>query len=115
MNNNFEEIKVVANEECERLLKIFLSIKNKFLLNYSVPDALRDIYRRNLVDGDFILLYYNCIANFNLNEALKTYIQRKTCKDGKYNVMTKIYKKLPTAHYLRSVEDEIVIVVNKET
>lgn len=85
------------------------------IIIFSVPDALRDIYRRNLVDGDFILLYYNCITNFNLNEAIKSYIQRKTGKDGKYNVMTKIYKKLPTAHYLRSAEDEMVVVLNKET
>lgn len=68
-----------------------------------------------MIDGDFILLYYNCIANFNLNDALKSYIQRKKGKEGKYNVMTKIYKKLPTTHYLRSEEDEIILVINKET
>lgn len=85
-----------------------------FYLNYiSVGDALRNIERMNLIKGDFILLNCDVIANFKLEKAILQHKMKK--KENKANIITKIYKRLPFGHALRTNDDDVAIIADKNT
>lgn len=74
---------------------------------------MREIHTRKVIDEDFILLPYNTVANFNIIDAMQAFFKRKD--ETKSNILTKIYKILPTNHYLRTMDDEYALIINKET
>ena len=67
----------------------------------------------NLIKGDFILVKCDVVANFKLEKAILQHKMKKT--ENKANIMTKIYKRLPYGHPLRTDDDDIAIVVDQYT
>ena len=53
-------------------LKLFSSI-----FVFSFGDALRFLHTRNLIQTDFLLIPFNVIANFSLEEVWNMHIKRK--------------------------------------
>jgi hypothetical protein len=89
-------IKVVSSEDCN-----------------SVGDALREIYRMNLINADFILLDCAVISNMKIQGALNEHSKRM--KESKNNIVTRIYKVASSLNYMRTNEDDTVYVINRKT
>ena len=64
----------------------------------------------NLIKGDFILLSCDVVANFKLEKAIIQYRAKR--KESKSYIMTKIYKRLPFGHALRTNEGDIAVIVD---
>lgn len=80
---------------------------------FSIGDALRNIERMGIIRGDFILLRCDTVANFKLEKAITHHKMKKA--ENKTNIMTRIYKKLPYGHPLRTEDDDIAIVIDQYT
>ena len=76
-------------------------------------DALRNIERMGIITGDFILMRCDLVANFKLERAIVHHKMKKT--ENKANIMTRIYKKLPYGHPLRTEDDDIAFVFDQYT
>lgn len=78
----------------------------------SVGDALRELKDMQLVQGDFVLMHCETIANFNILPALQLHFSKKGKReDGKINVLTKIYRKIGVNDPLRTELDDAVICI----
>ena len=68
---------------------------------YSAGDAMRDIYTRGLVTGDFILVMGDLVSNINLDEVVRVHrARRKVNKDA---IMTMVVKEAAVEHRTRCV------------
>ncbi|KMT14763.1 hypothetical protein BVRB_4g075290 [Beta vulgaris subsp. vulgaris] len=82
----------------------------------SAGDALRLIYERNVIHGDFVLITGDTVSNMSLAEALQEHKERK--KKDSNAVMTMIIKKSkPSAitHQSRLGTDELFMAINPDT
>lgn len=96
----------------------------------SLGDALRDIDGKSFIRGDFILLSADVISNVQLVPILekhrysltfqngnhfssnKCITNRETRKVDKGTLMTHIFRKTFPGHRSRSLEEEVVLVIN---
>ena len=66
---------------------------------YSAGDAMRDIYTRGLVTGDFILVHGDLVSNIHIDEVVRVHKERrKTNKDA---IMTIVVKEAGVQHRTR--------------
>ncbi|KAL2941519.1 putative translation initiation factor eIF-2B subunit epsilon [Bienertia sinuspersici] len=82
----------------------------------SAGDALRLIYERNVIHGDFVLITGDTVSNMSLVEALQEHKERK--KKDSNAVMTMVVKKSkPSAitHQSRLGTDELFMAINPDT
>ncbi|KIK59771.1 hypothetical protein GYMLUDRAFT_44223 [Collybiopsis luxurians FD-317 M1] len=80
---------------------------------FSPGDAMRDIYTRGLVTGDFVLVMGDLVSNIRIDEVVKVHKERrKTNKDA---IMTMVVKESGAKHRTRSKADSAVFVVDSET
>lgn len=82
----------------------------------SAGDALRVIYERGVIRGDFVLISGDTISNMSLKDALQEHMDRK--KKDPLAVMTMIIKHSKPSiltHQTRLGNDEIVMAVDPET
>ncbi|PAN08511.2 hypothetical protein PAHAL_1G441300 [Panicum hallii] len=82
----------------------------------SAGDALRVIYERGVIHGDFILISGDTISNMSLKDALQEHMDRK--KKDPLAVMTMIIKHSKPSiltHQTRLGNDEIVMAIDPET
>ncbi|KAJ3504968.1 hypothetical protein NMY22_g17742 [Coprinellus aureogranulatus] len=80
---------------------------------YSAGDAMRDIYTRGLVTGDFILVHGDLVSNIHIDEVVKVHKERrKTNKDA---IMTIVVKEAGVKHRTRSRGDSPIFVVDRDT
>ncbi|KAJ4715515.1 translation initiation factor eIF-2B subunit epsilon-like [Melia azedarach] len=82
----------------------------------SAGDALRLIYERNVIHGDFVLISGDTVSNMSLTQALQEHKDRKK-KDDKA-VMTMIIKQSkpsPITHQSRLGTDELFMAIDPNT
>ncbi|KAF5315880.1 hypothetical protein D9611_004610 [Ephemerocybe angulata] len=80
---------------------------------YSAGDAMRDIYTRGLVTGDFILVQGDLVSNIQIDEVVRVHKERrKTNKDA---ILTMVVKEAGVQHRTRSRGDSPIFVVDSET
>lgn len=82
----------------------------------SAGDALRVIYDRGVIRGDFVLISGDTISNMSLKDALQEHIDRK--KKDPLAVMTMVVKHSKPSiltHQTRLGNDEIVMAIDPET
>lgn len=82
----------------------------------SAGDALRLIYERNVIRGDFVLISGDTVSNMSLTQALLEHKERR--KRDALAVMTMVIKKSkPSAltHQTRLGNDELFIAVDPDT
>uniref|UniRef100_A0A803KMQ2 Translation initiation factor eIF2B subunit epsilon n=1 Tax=Chenopodium quinoa TaxID=63459 RepID=A0A803KMQ2_CHEQI len=82
----------------------------------SAGDAMRVIYERNVIHGDFVLVTGDTISNMSLAEALQEHKDRR--KKDNNAVMTMVIKKSkPSAitHQSRLGTDELFMAINPDT
>ncbi|KAK9673477.1 hypothetical protein RND81_12G169700 [Saponaria officinalis] len=82
----------------------------------SAGDALRLIYERNVIHGDFILITGDTVCNMSLAEALQEHKDRK--KKDPNAVMTMVVKKSkpsPITHQSRLGTDELFMAIDPDT
>nr|GLL39516.1 translation initiation factor eIF-2B subunit epsilon-like [Ipomoea trifida]GMD55934.1 translation initiation factor eIF-2B subunit epsilon-like [Ipomoea batatas] len=82
----------------------------------SAGDALRLIYERNVIHGDFVLVSGDTVSNMSLSEALKEHKERRR-KDSNA-VMTMVIKQSkpsPITHQSRLGTEELFIAIEPET
>ncbi|KAG2662455.1 hypothetical protein PVAP13_1KG538800 [Panicum virgatum] len=82
----------------------------------SAGDALRVIYERGVIHGDFVLISGDTISNMSLKDALQEHMDRK--KKDPLAVMTMILKHSKPSiltHQTRLGNDEIVMAIDPET
>ncbi|RXW23845.1 hypothetical protein EST38_g1996 [Candolleomyces aberdarensis] len=80
---------------------------------YSAGDAMRDVYTRGLVTGDFILVMGDLVSNINLDGVVRVHkARRKVNKDA---IMTMVVKEAGVEHRTRSRGDSPVFVLDSET
>ncbi|KAH7877550.1 nucleotide-diphospho-sugar transferase [Lentinula edodes] len=80
---------------------------------FSPGDAMRDIYTRGLVTGDFVLVMGDLVSNIRIDEVVKVHKERrKTNKDA---IMTMVVKESGAKHRTRSKADSAVFVLDSET
>ncbi|KAM7476945.1 hypothetical protein LguiB_024188 [Lonicera macranthoides] len=82
----------------------------------SAGDALRLIYERNVIHGDFILISGDTVSNMLLTEALKEHKERRR-KDSNA-VMTMVIKRSkpsPITHQSRLGTDELIMAIDPDT
>lgn len=82
----------------------------------SAGDALRLIYERNVIHGDFVLITGDTISNMSLAEALQEHRERKK-KDSNAVMTTVVKKSKPSAitHQSRLGTDELFMAINPDT
>lgn len=78
--------------------------------NSSVCEALRDIHTGGYIHNDFVLIFGDVFANFNLENAFKEHMRRK--REDKMNIMTKVFKKVGVHSISRTTNDDCVIVLD---
>jgi translation initiation factor eIF-2B subunit epsilon len=82
----------------------------------SAGDALRVIYERNVIHGDFVLISGDTVSNMDLNEALKEHKDRR--KKDSNAVMTMVIKRSkpnPISHQSRLGTDELFMAIDPVT
>ncbi|CAO2837518.1 unnamed protein product [Amaranthus hypochondriacus] len=82
----------------------------------SAGDALRLIYERNVIHGDFVLITGDTISNMSLAEAVQEHKERK--KKDSNAVMTMVVKKSKPSsisHQSRLGTDELFMAINPDT
>ncbi|RYR02330.1 hypothetical protein Ahy_B06g081136 [Arachis hypogaea] len=82
----------------------------------SAGDALRLIYERNVIHGDFILISGDTVSNMSLTQALAEHKERK--KKDSNAVMTMVIKRSktnPAIHQSRLGTDELFMAINPDT
>ncbi|THU86422.1 nucleotide-diphospho-sugar transferase [Dendrothele bispora CBS 962.96] len=80
---------------------------------FSPGDAMRDIYTRGLVTGDFVLVMGDLVSNVKINEVVKAHKERrKTNKDA---IMTMVVKESGSRHRTRPTGNSSVFVIDSET
>ncbi|KAE9598104.1 hypothetical protein Lal_00003914 [Lupinus albus] len=82
----------------------------------SAGDALRLIYERNVIHGDFVLISGDTISNMSLTEALREHKERK--KKDSNAVMTMVIKRSkpnPAIRQSRLGTDEIFMAIDPDT
>ncbi|XP_074321165.1 uncharacterized protein LOC141657730 [Silene latifolia] len=82
----------------------------------SAGDALRLIYERNVIHGDFVLINGDTVCNMSLAEALQEHKDRR--KKDTNAVMTMVVKKSklsPITHQSRLGTDELFMAIDPDT
>ncbi|WCJ43261.1 Translation initiation factor eIF-2B subunit epsilon [Euphorbia peplus] len=82
----------------------------------SAGDALRLIYERNVIHGDFVLVSGDTVSNMSLTEAILEHKERR--KKDNNAVMTMVIKRSkpsPIIHQSRLGTDELFLAVDPET
>ncbi|XP_044482307.1 translation initiation factor eIF-2B subunit epsilon-like [Mangifera indica] len=82
----------------------------------SAGDALRLIYERNVINGDFVLISGDTVSNMSLNQALQEHKERK--KKDSNAVMTMIItqsKPSPITRQSRLGTDELFMAIDPST
>ncbi|CAN1761216.1 Probable translation initiation factor eIF-2B subunit epsilon [Linum perenne] len=82
----------------------------------SAGDALRFIYERNVIHGDFVLVSGDTVSNMSLTQAIKEHKDRR--KKDSNAVMTMVVKKskpLPAIHQSRLGTDELFMAIDPVT
>ncbi|CAJ2674542.1 unnamed protein product [Trifolium pratense] len=82
----------------------------------SAGDALRVIYERNVIHGDFVLVSGDTVSNMSLTQALLEHKERK--KKDSNAVMTMVIKRSktnPAIHQSRLGTDEIFMAIDPDT
>ncbi|KAK4798811.1 hypothetical protein SAY86_031137 [Trapa natans] len=82
----------------------------------SAGDALRLIYERNVIHGDFILISGDTLSNMSLNRALQEHKERK--KKDSNAVMTMVIKRSklsPVTQQSRLGTDELFMAIDPDT
>ncbi|XP_051122313.1 uncharacterized protein LOC127245460 isoform X2 [Andrographis paniculata] len=82
----------------------------------SAGDALRVIYERNVIQGDFILVTGDTVSNMTLTHALKEHKERKR-KDSNA-IMTMVIKQSkpsPITHQSRLGTEELLVAIDPDT
>ncbi|CAL0311248.1 unnamed protein product [Lupinus luteus] len=82
----------------------------------SAGDALRLIYERNVIHGDFVLISGDTISNMSLTEALREHKERK--KKDSNAVMTMVIKRSkpnPAIRQSRLGTDELFMAIDPDT
>ncbi|CAN1167950.1 Probable translation initiation factor eIF-2B subunit epsilon [Linum perenne] len=82
----------------------------------SAGDALRFIYERNVIHGDFVLVSGDTVSNMSLTQAIKEHKDRR--KKDSNAVMTMVVKKskpLPAIHQSRLGTDELFMAIDPDT
>ncbi|XP_077241071.1 uncharacterized protein LOC143881706 [Tasmannia lanceolata] len=82
----------------------------------SAGDALRLIYERNVIHGDFILISGDTVSNMSLTEALQVHKERR--KKDMLSVMTMVIKKSKPSsltYQSRLGNDELLMAIDPET
>ncbi|CAM8898425.1 unnamed protein product [Rhodiola kirilowii] len=82
----------------------------------SAGDALRFIYERNVIHGDFILISGDTVSNMSLQEALKEHKDRRK-KDNNAIMTMVIQRSKPSSitHQSRLGTDELFMIIDPET
>ncbi|CAI0387211.1 unnamed protein product [Linum tenue] len=82
----------------------------------SAGDALRLIYERNVIHGDFVLVSGDTVSNMSLTHAVKEHKERR--KKDNNAVMTMVIKKSkpsPVIHQSRLGTDELFMAIDPDT
>lgn len=79
----------------------------------SIGDCLREVYKENLIQSDFILIRGLTITNFCLEKAFKFHMEIK--KADKNAAMTSLFKSLKNEYGVKTVYDDNIIVIDKNT
>ncbi|KAA8536938.1 hypothetical protein F0562_029416 [Nyssa sinensis] len=82
----------------------------------SAGDALRLIYERNVIHGDFILISGDTVSNMSLTQALQEHKERR--KKDSNAVMTMVIKQSkpsPSTHQSRLGTDELFMAIDPDT
>ncbi|KAF5391348.1 hypothetical protein D9757_002006 [Collybiopsis confluens] len=80
---------------------------------FSPGDAMRDIYTRGLVTGDFVLVMGDLVSNIRIDEVVRVHKERrKTNKDA---IMTMVVKESGAKHRTRSRADSAIFVLDSGT
>ncbi|KAI4301870.1 hypothetical protein L6164_035108 [Bauhinia variegata] len=82
----------------------------------SAGDALRLIYERNVIHGDFVLISGDTVSNMSLTQALQEHKERR--KKDNNAVMTMVIKRSkpnPTIHQSRLGTDELFLAIDPST
>ncbi|KAK7467011.1 translation initiation factor eIF-2B epsilon subunit, GEF [Stygiomarasmius scandens] len=80
---------------------------------FSPGDAMRDIYTRGLVTGDFVLIMGDLVSNIKIDEVVKAHKERrKTNKDA---IMTMVVKESGSKHRTRPTGNSSVFVIDPDT
>lgn len=82
----------------------------------SAGDALRVIYERNVIHGDFVLVTGDTVSNMSVAEALQEHKERRK-KDSNVVMTMVIRKSKPSAitHQSRLGTDELFMAINPDT
>ena len=75
-------------------------------------DALREVFSKDMIEGDFVLMQGDVVSNLDLSKVMREHIERT--KKNKKSIMTMVFKKASPSHATRSLEDDTIIVINKE-
>ncbi|KAI3853647.1 hypothetical protein MKW98_025164 [Papaver atlanticum] len=82
----------------------------------SAGDALRLVYERNVIHGDFVLISGDTVSNMSLTQALQDHKDRK--KKDSNAIMTMVIKKSKPSsltHQTRLGNDELVMAIDLNT
>ncbi|CAI8593997.1 unnamed protein product [Vicia faba] len=82
----------------------------------SAGDALRVVYERNVIQGDFVLISGDTVSNMSLTQALLEHKERK--KKDSNAVMTMVIKRSkthPAIHQSRLGTDELFMAIDPNT
>eukprot|EP01102_Stenamoeba_stenopodia_P018545 TRINITY_DN6807_c0_g1_i2.p1 TRINITY_DN6807_c0_g1~~TRINITY_DN6807_c0_g1_i2.p1 ORF type:complete len:673 (-),score=125.69 TRINITY_DN6807_c0_g1_i2:49-2067(-) len=79
----------------------------------SAGDALRVVHQTGVITSHFVLVSGDVIANIKLDQILQRHKDRYE-KDKK-TLLTMVFKKATPSHRTRSLEDDTVIAVDKQT
>nr|DAD27618.1 TPA_asm: hypothetical protein HUJ06_029086 [Nelumbo nucifera] len=82
----------------------------------SAGDALRLIYERNVIHGDFVLISGDTVSNMSLTQALQEHTERR--KKDTNAVMTMVIKQSkpsPLTHQTRLGNDELYMAIDPDT
>jgi translation initiation factor eIF-2B subunit epsilon len=79
---------------------------------HSVGSVLRELDRKNLIRGEFVLISGDVVGNLRIDEAVAAHIARR--QNNKDYILTKLFKELPINHRLRSEDDQSLVVLDGE-
>ncbi|KAG7092347.1 hypothetical protein E1B28_008707 [Marasmius oreades] len=80
---------------------------------FSSGDALRDVYTRGLVTGDFVLVHGDLVSNIRVDEVVRVHKERK--KKDRDAIMTIVVKECGGGGRTRSKGDSSIFVLDSET